>query len=168
MSAPVGSQRLLARFDLLAVDPGQRAVIVDWKTARHRPDRRLLAARLQTRVYPFVLVEAGAGLFIGPVKPEQVTLVYWFAEAPGEPEVFPYSRELHEENRAYLGGLIGEVLGRRQEVWPLTDDARMCQFCVYRSLCDRGVKAGDYHDVDTEVDAFDFDIDLDSVEEVAF
>lgn len=168
LSAPVGSERLLARFDLLAMDPGRRAVIVDWKTARHRPDRRLLAARLQTRVYPFVLVEAGVGLFGGPLQPEQVTLVYWFAEAPREPEVFPYSHELHEENRGYLTGLIGEVLGRRREIWPLTEDTKMCQFCVYRSLCDRGVKAGDYHDVDTEVDSFDLDIDLDSVEEVAF
>lgn len=168
ISAPVGGERLLARFDLLAMDPGQRAVIADWKTARHRPDRRRLAARLQTRVYPFVLVEAGTSLFGGPIRPEQVTLVYWFAEAPGEPQLFPYSAGLHEENKAYLGGLIGEVLGRHQEVWPLTDDARKCQFCVYRSLCDRGVKAGDYRDVDTEVDTFDFDIDLDSVEEVAF
>ncbi|MBN1429595.1 MAG: PD-(D/E)XK nuclease family protein [Anaerolineae bacterium] len=168
LSTPVAGKRLLARFDLLAIEPGQRVVIVDWKTTHRRPDRRLLAARLQTRVYPFVLVEAGAGVFGGPVRPEQINLIYWFAEAPGELEVFPYSQELHEENRAYLGGLIDEVVSRREEVWPLTEDTHMCMFCVYRSLCDRGVKAGDYRDVDTEVDIFDFNIDLDSIEEIAF
>lgn len=168
MSAPIDSERVLARFDLLALTPGQRAVIVDWNTARRRPDRRLLAARLQTRVYPYVLVEAGASVFGGPLTPEQVTLLYWFAEAPGEPEVFPYSRALHEENREYLSGLVHEVLGRRQEIWTLTEDTRQCEFCVYRSLCERGVKAGDYREVDTEVDTFDFDIDLDNVEEIAF
>jgi hypothetical protein len=168
MSAPVGSERLLARFDLLAIEPGTRVVIVDWKTIHRRPDRRLLAARLQTRVYPFVLVEAGAELFGGPIRPEQVELIYWFAEAPGDLQIFFYSAELHEENRAYLSGLIAEVTSHHEEVWPLTDNTNTCQFCVYRSLCDRGVQAGDYREVDSEVDDFDFDIDLDSVEEVAF
>jgi hypothetical protein len=39
---------------------------------------------------------------------------------------------------------------------------------VYRSLCDRGVKAGDYREVDFEVDDSGFEIDLDGVEEIAF
>jgi hypothetical protein len=124
--------------------------------------------RLQTRVYPFVLVEAGADVFGEPIATEQVSLIYWFAEMPGEPETFAYNAELHEENRAYLAGLIDEILARREEVWPLTSDTQMCRFCVYRSLCDRGIKAGDYRDADTEIDEFDFDIDLDNVEEVAF
>ena len=33
LSAPVGSHRLLAKYDLVAIEPGSRAVIVDWKTS---------------------------------------------------------------------------------------------------------------------------------------
>jgi len=29
--------------------------------------------------------------------------------------------------------------------FPLTDDAMRCRFCPYRSLCGRGVGAGDMH-----------------------
>jgi hypothetical protein len=168
LSTPLGDQRLLARFDLLAIDPGQRAVIVDWKTTRHKPKRATLAARLQTRVYPFVLAEAGAELFGGPIRPEQISLIYWFAEAPAEPEVFEYSAAAHADNQAYLGGLIAEIVGRHSETWPLTNEVKRCEFCVYRSLCNRGSKAGDFHEVDTEVDDSDFNIDLDGVEEIAF
>ncbi len=168
LSAPVGDQRLLARFDLLAIDPGQRAVIVDWKTTHRRPKRETLAARLQTRIYPFVLAEAGDQLFGGPLNPEQVSFIYWFAENPAEPETFTYNAALHEENRKYLAVLVAEVLGRSEEVWPLTGDVKQCQFCVYRSLCNRGVTAGDFRDIDFEQDDTDFNIDLDSIEEIAF
>jgi hypothetical protein len=168
LSTPVGDQRLLARFDLLAITPGERAVIVDWKTTRHKPKRATLAARLQTRVYPFVLAEAGAELFGGPLKPEQISVVYWFAEAPTEPEVFEYSAAAHEDARAYLSGLIGEVIKRREEIWPLTEDVKRCEYCVYRSLCNRGTAAGDFREVDFEADDSDFAIDLDGIEEIAF
>jgi len=167
LSTPIGDQRFLARFDLLALDPGQRAVIVDWKTTHHRPKRETLAARLQSRLYPYVLVEAGSQLFGGPISPEQVSLIYWFAESPSEPEVFTYNAALHQENRAYLSGLVADVMAHKTELWPLTDDTKLCQFCVYRSLCDRGEVAGDFRDVDFERDD-DFNIDLDSVEEIAF
>src|SRR5687767_9541153 len=48
LSAPLGKERILARFDLLCMDPGERVVIVDWKTSRFRPDRQKLAQRLQS------------------------------------------------------------------------------------------------------------------------
>ena len=46
LSAPVAAggagesrmpARLIAKYDLIAIEPGRRAVIVDWKTSRHRP-----------------------------------------------------------------------------------------------------------------------------------
>jgi CRISPR/Cas system-associated exonuclease Cas4 (RecB family) len=167
LSTPLGDQRLLARFDLLAIEPGQRAVIVDWKTTRHRPKRETLAARLQTRLYPFVLAEAGAALFGGPITPDQISLIYWFAEEPGKPEEFIYNAAAHEANREYLSDLIAQVLKHKEEIWPLTDDLKQCDYCVYRSLCNRGVTAGDFREIDFERDD-DFNVDLDGVEEIAF
>lgn len=168
LSAPVRRRRLLARFDLLAVDPGERAVIVDWKTTRKRPSRELLGSRLQSRVYPFVLVEAGQHLFGGPLSPQQVSLVYWFAEDPAHLEVFPYDSGLHEQNRDYLTALFDEIDTQDDKTWPLTPDERHCLYCVYRSLCDRGEKAGPLDE--SEIDGGDaaFDFDLDTIDEIAF
>jgi hypothetical protein len=170
LSTPVGDQRLLAKFDLLAIDPGERMVIVDWKTSQKRPDRQRLARRLQTRVYPFVAVEAGKQLFGGTVEPEQISLIYWFAEAPLKPEIFTYTFDQHEENRTYLSDLIQEVLNRGDAEWPLTGNRQFCHYCIYRSLCDRGVQAGRMGEIDIENDvvSFDFEFDLDQIDEIAF
>ena len=75
--------RIAAKYDLLALDPGRRAVIVDWKTERKRSTHSQLAARIQTRVYRYVLIEAGASLNGGqPVLPEQVSLITGSPSSP--------------------------------------------------------------------------------------
>ncbi len=172
LSTPMLDQRLLARFDVLAIDPGERAVIVDWKTTRYRPDRRTLAARLQSRIYPFVLAEAGAFLFGGSLAPEQISLIYWFANEPGRPEVFAYDQAQHEHTRTYLEGLIAEILGFDQETWPLTDDHDLCSYCVYRSLCDRGTEAGTIRETAADPGEFEpggaVDFSLDDLDEISF
>lgn len=170
LSTPLGDQRLLAKFDLLAIDPGERMVIVDWKTSQKRPDRQRLARRLQTRVYPFVAVEAGQQLFGGAIEPDQISLIYWFAETPLKPEIFSYTTGQHQENLTYLSDLIQEVLGRDDEIWPLTGNQQFCHYCIYRSLCDRGVQAGRIGEIDVDDDdvSFDFEFDLDQIDEIAF
>ncbi len=110
LSAPLGAYRLLAKLDLLAVTPQGRALILDWKTARKRPRRQWLADRLQTRVYPFVLVQAGATLNGGtPFLPEQVEMVYWFADFPDQPERFPYSASAYQADQDYLAEMVATV-----------------------------------------------------------
>jgi hypothetical protein len=168
LSTVIGGQRLMARFDMLAIDPGHRIVIVDWKTTRHRPKRATLSSRMQTRIYPFVLAETGEKLFGGPLKPEQVSLVYWFAETPTEPEVFNYSSSEHQSTHDMVAGLVGEIINRKQVMWPLTDDLNACRFCSYRSLCNRDVEPGDFRDADVEIDIDEFTIDLDTIDEIAF
>lgn len=169
LSTPVGDQRLLARFDLLAIDPGTRMVIIDWKTTRRRPTRETLLTRRQTMVYLYVLAEAGDRLFGGPVRPDQISLVYWFTVAPTNPEVFTYSEEMHEQFKKRLHAEIKEIT-KRDGVpdWELTPNRHQCEFCVYRSLCDRGVYAGALDESTLEFGEGVFDFDLDSVEEVAF
>lgn len=138
----LAGRRLVAVFDLLAMERGRRAVIMDWKTGR-RPERDVMVQRLQTMVYPFVLVEAGAHLFGEPIDPARVTMNYWFANYPDQPHVFHYDEEQHERIRGYLGSLVREVLEADVGlVWPLTVEESRCRFCEYRSLCDRGVVSG--------------------------
>ncbi len=143
LSAPLGGYRLVAQYDLIALDPGGRAVIVDWKASRRRPGRAWLAGRLQTRVYPYLLVRAGREFNGGrEFAPEQVEMVYWFTEFPVAPERFVYHTAQYQEDGSYLGELIREIAGRRESVFPLTTEERHCRLCHYRSFCRRGIRAG--------------------------
>jgi len=172
LSAPVGGHRLVAKYDLIAVDAGQRAVIVDWKTSRRQPKRRHLAQRLQTRVYPYLLVQAGAHLNdVQPFRPEQVEMVYWFANFPAAPERFAYDAAQYEADEVYLASLIAEIEGLGEEGFPLTTDGRRCEYCPYRSLCRRGVRAGALDGAEDDMvqeDLLHLDIDFEQIAEIEF
>ena len=180
LSTPVSGYRLMAQFDailnkehappdesVISVPQSQppSLLIIDWKTYAHLPLRAWLAGRLQTRVYPFVLVEAGMSLFDrfpardkgSVVNPGQVEMRYWLAEYPQLPEVFVYNTGAYQADLAYLSALVTEIteharrtspaLGSARtfasdEIWSLTSDVHQCRFCNYRSLCGRGDTAG--------------------------
>ena len=172
--------RLAAKYDLLAGAADGRTVIVDWKTARRRADPATLRQRLQTIVYPYVLVEASAGLPWGPVRPEQVEMLYWFTATPGQPISFRYDAAQHEANGHRLHQLLAELLATRGEAdFPKVADTEanrrhLCAYCVYRSRCNRGEAAGDLDALDDPETFFAVDVEkalefsLDDVEELAF
>jgi hypothetical protein len=152
--APGARYRLAAKFDLIAADgagsdgQGGRVVIVDWKTSRTRTDPGVLRRRLQSLVYPYVLVEASRSLPWGPVRPEQVEMRYWFAAAPEHPVVFAYDAAQHAANGERLRTVVSAILaGRGPEDFPRVPDTpefrrRFCDYCIYRSRCNRGQAAG--------------------------
>lgn len=153
LSAPLGGYRLLAKYDLIAIDPGRRAEIVDWKTSTHRPARAMLAARLQTRVYRYVLAEAGAPLNGGQsLPPGQIAMRYWFANFPDQPERLPYNATQHAADRKYLTDLAAELATAGADDFPLTGDVKRCRFCPYRSLCSRGAEAGQMGEAEAEAE----------------
>jgi hypothetical protein len=172
LSAPFSGFRLLAKYDVLAVEPGRRAAILDWKTSLHRPARYTLQERMQTRLYPFLLVEAGARLNGGqPVTPEQVQMTYWFPEEPEKPEIFAYSTGQYLEDRNYLEGLVAEIREHPKDSFLLTPNEKLCKYCVYRSLCKRGKSAGDYQAWEEEAFASPdqpLDLDFEQVGEIEF
>ncbi len=144
LSAPLGDHRLIAKYDLIAVDPGRRSVIVDWKTSEKRPKAAWLAARFQTRVYRYLLVRAGPHLNGGAaLRPEQITMIYWFANFPEDPERLPYDAIQYAADEARLSSLIAEIASLGDDGFPLTGDLKRCLFCPYRSLCNRGTEAGE-------------------------
>ena len=171
LSAPLAGRRLVAKYDLLAI--GESAVIVDWKTAHNRPKRERLQRRLQTVVYPYLLAKAGAHLNSGSlIAPDAITMIYWFAEYPQQPEIFTYSTAQFEADGAYLEALAADILRRGDNDFPLTDNLDLCRFCAYRSLNDRGAKAGNllaaHEDNEGNNDNFDIDLDLDQIAEIEF
>jgi CRISPR/Cas system-associated exonuclease Cas4 (RecB family) len=142
-SAVVHGQRMVATFDLLAYEPGGSAVIVDWKTSRRKPPRTWLDRRMQTLIYPLLLVESSPRLLGYALKPEQVRLIYWFTSAPTEVELFQYTTARHQDDQRALAALLDRLLAMDSDsVWPLTPNAALCRLCQYRSLCDRGREAG--------------------------
>ncbi len=186
LSAPLeveaGRYRLAARYDLIAVGgegADRRAVVLDWKTNKRVTRRSTLQQRMQTLVYPYVLVEASAGLPWGPLAPEQVEMRYWFTAAPAEAVSFGYNSELHTANRARFEQLLNGILGgERESDFPKVADTeenrrRFCGYCIYRSRCDRGVEAGELEEYDEEAFS-DEDLEraleftLEEVQELAF
>jgi len=170
LSAPLGDYRLAATYDLIAIEEGSRALIVDWKTAHRRPVREWLAARLQTRVYPYLLVLAGHSLNgDAPLLPEQVEMMYWFADFPAQPEWFAYDAAQYDVDAAYLGALVAEIEGLGDGDFLLAEDERRCRYCVYRSLCNRGIGAGPLDEAEGEGElTADFDLDFEQIAEVEY
>ena len=182
----IGASTMVATCDLIVIggenDAGtregaaenpapRRARIFDWKTWRRRHTRAWLAERLQTRIYPLLLLQAGASLAgEKPLTPDEIEMVYWYADFPDNPEVFSYSEAQFREDEAYLGGLIDEILGRDAGAFELTTDEKKCAFCVYRSFCDRGGEAGqlDDGDLESEEETPSQLADLDDYEAIAF
>jgi len=172
LTATAGEHRLVAKYDLLVIQPGERALIFDWKTSQKRTKSLTLKLRLQTRVYRYLLVRAGAYLNGGqPLRPAQVEMVYWFSEFPESPERLPYSTAHYEDDAQYLAGLIEQIKGMGDADFVLTDDERRCQYCLYRSYCERGVQAGQMDALEDEADLDAsplLDFDFEQIAEIAF
>jgi hypothetical protein len=191
LSTVLAGHRLMAQYDAIffraqpsSSEAGMRGrelqsqpslLIVDWKTYRRRPSRSWLAKRLQTRVYPLVLVQAGSPLFYDfsstgeatMVTPENVEMRYWLAEYPQDPESFPYNTHAYQSDLDYLTALIAEITQRIEpgesripltsvsdldEVWPLTSDY-----------------SEDYEgDPSIAESELDFDLDWGQVQEIAY
>ncbi len=166
--ARFGGKLLVAKYDLVARKADGGFLIIDWKTGKPPKRKAYLTERMQSLVYPLVLAQAGDWLNGNqPIAPEQITMVYWFAEG-GQTVEIPLNRErfIAMEQRLLL--LLSEVEGRTE--FSMTTTERHCGFCVYRSLCGRGETAGaleDMEDGETEMPG-EITVDLDSLEEIAF
>jgi CRISPR/Cas system-associated exonuclease Cas4 (RecB family) len=167
LSAPLGKHRLLAKYDLIVVKDG-KATIYDWKTYRKRPRNEWLSARMQTRVYRLLLVKAGMHLNNGqPFAPEQIEMIYWFADFPNEPARFEYTAAQCQRDWDLLLKLSDEIDSASD--YPQTDDRQKCLYCTYRSYCERGVRAGDWAEAETESQAEElFDVNFEQIGEIAF
>lgn len=173
LAAQIAGKWLIAKYDLIAVEPGKCAVIVDWKTSR-RPQRARLAQSMQTIVYRYILPVAGAHLNnSAPLRPEQIEMRYWFAEAPDQPEKLFYDSAQHQLDGDTLSALIQSIVESKPDDFLRTDDIAHCRFCVYRSLCARGVSAGDFaahiaSDMNEREGEWDTAINFDQIAEIEF
>lgn len=168
----VAGYPLVAKYDLIAYESEGPVIIVDWKTNRNRLSRTYLARRLQTVVYPFVLVEAGQALLGRPIDADQVEMRYWFAEFPQDPERFVYSRTGFEQDRRALEALVAAIVEAAEGGgFPKTEVERRCAYCEYRSLCERGDRGGGLSGLEIDFEMLEAGpgrLDWEEVEEVPF
>ena len=168
LSAPLGEHRLVAKYDLIAIKPDEKAIIYDWKTYRKRPRDEHLATRWQTRLYSALLGMAGSHLNGGkPILPEQIEMIYWFANYPDNPANFAYSASKSERDWDVIKKNVSEISSTTK--FEMSEDEHPCRFCAYRSYCDRGAKAGDWDEFDGEEETEEsFEIDFEQIGEIAF
>lgn len=153
LSVPLLSHRLVAQFDRIVASADGRLYIGDWKTGQRVPDAMDLADSWQTWVYRYVAVEAGSMLNGGgQIRPEDVVLVYWHANAPNALGPIPYSAQQHAQARSKIEQMAAAISGlpRQEEAFPMTDDRRECGRCRYASLCQRAEGKGSVIEVEDE------------------
>ena len=167
LSTMLAGHRLTAKFDLVVKlpDTPTRFLIIDWKT--NQIDANKLRQRMQSRVYPYVLVCAGASLHDEqPLDPAEVTMCYWFASQPDRPLYLSYSQTQFEQDQRDLSALIEEITTVAE--FPLTEESRACQYCVYRSYCDRGKMAGPLDEMEEDLELEELLLDLEQIAEIAY
>jgi len=196
---PFAGFRLAAKYDLLVNLAPQKVLILDWKTGRKRQQRDHLASRVQTRLYPFLLSQAAsrlngstrrsdasaqlntdrarrsdasAHLNTGStLPPERIEMAYWYAAFPSQPEHFVYDADQMESDRSELAAWISEIDGLDGDQFPLTTQLQRCKYCVYRSLCERGIAAGNISEADADDETgfeLEPELDFDQIGEIQF
>jgi hypothetical protein len=170
----IGSFPVLAKLDAIRLEDDQ-CLIYDWKTGFYQPKAQSLEKKIQTRLYMFMLAANGASIHQNkPMQPDEISMTYWYPEFPSQEIRLSYSQAQHLENEQILTTLMQEIVDKEPGKFALTQDAKTCQFCIYRSLCGRGTSAGEFSrqkDVEDDLDSREIflqDLDWDQVQEIAF
>ena len=69
-------------------------------------------------------------------------MIYWFADFPQDPAHFPYSAAQYQRDWEFLNQRVKTIAATPAGQFPLTADEKACDYCTYRSYCNRGVRAG--------------------------
>jgi hypothetical protein len=163
-SIPLADHRLVAKYDLLIRQTDGAYTIYDWKTSSRPPSQAILMNRLQSIVYPFVLQTWWSSRADQSATPANLEMIYWFPTQPAEPVQFTYSAAQLDNDRDYLQGIVNEITSSSEEWFEKTAEVKKCAFCRYRSLCDRGISAGNLSNADVSEDAENvFDLDFDAL-----
>lgn len=164
--------RVIAKLDLVAIKPDGRWIIYDWKTSKVRYKRKVLGENFQTKVYPFILSSAGKHLYPSKrIESDQLKMIYWFAEYPGNMELFEFDKYKLTQAKEEIGNTIEKIAGMNPEEFLKTDQEVKCKFCVYRALCERGDLPGEDEEANELIfseESAEFEWDLDKIAEIEF
>ena len=171
---PLGAYQAVAVYDLLALTPDQRLVILDWKTAKNKPKLSKVSERMQTVLYPYAALESASN-FLPEVTltAQSIQMTYVYVRHTADNTItFSNNDNQHTSNQMMLVRKVNEIAGLKLSPFPKTNDEDLCKFCVYRSLCERGQNAGSLAELEAEpeldLDALLGGLDFDAQDEIAF
>ena len=165
LGSRIGKHRIIAKYDLVAIKAETTITIYDWKTYLKRPKRIWMTDRYQTKVYPSLLHRSKEKFLVsGNTESENIEMIYWYAEFPDKPDKFTHQESQAIQTWEALEQLIHEIDARQS--FPMTENEKLCSFCVYRSYCERGTSAGEMDDIDI-IPIID-EIDLEQIQEIEF
>ena len=122
---------------LLAVGADDVLTIIDWKTGRP-PAGDQLREGWQTVVYQYVLTVAGAPYLGGAMPaPDAIQMIYWYAEYPASPAIFPYGADQHREAERRLAATITQIAALSPAQFDPCEEEATCHFCAFQSYCKR-------------------------------
>lgn len=166
-SIPIGSYRLVAKYDLLVVQDDGSATLFDWKTSHHAPRRTTMQQRMQTRVYPYLLAKlASSNSIFSGLNVDQIKMIYWYPDPMIQPIEFIYSSQQFQMDEEFLNQLVAEIASLPEEAFTKTlDIEHKCKFCRFRTFCETGVEPGTLNEADPDTDASDnlFDLDFEDL-----
>ena len=165
LSTTMVGHRLVAKYDLLVLHGSGKITIFDWKTSSNQPARINLIKRIQSKVYPAVIMsQKNTASPFRLDNPADLEMIYWYPAFPETPVKFQYSQSQYDDDDHLIEGMIEQILAMPDEDFHKTPDERKCSFCRYRSLCERGIIAGVNSDEESEFSSDDaFDINFDAL-----
>lgn len=127
----------LGKFDALGIRE-DRLTIFDWKTGTRPPEKQVYLKTPQTRLYRFLAKMCaprliGSGLHGLPA--ENIEMVYWFPEYPGQEIRLPYSEQAFQEDLTWLKTKAREMGSADENAYPQTALSKSCTFCEYHAFC---------------------------------
>ena len=130
-----GSHLLTAQIDLLQIKTDQHIIIYDWKTSRKLPSVETIKSQFQSQVYPVVIA------FRLPLnKYLPISMVYWEANYPDQPIKLSFRESDLQQAKTALVQQMDEICSLQADEFYRTAEIRRCDWCEYRSYCDRGTR----------------------------
>ncbi|MAT41029.1 MAG: hypothetical protein CL609_01720 [Anaerolineaceae bacterium] len=162
ISAQIGNSRFYGVIDLITTDQDGNITIYDWKTNKKKPSRNTLNQKIQTKLYRLMTALNYARFFKEiNFSPNKIRMEYWFVNDPTSTMVFPYDETLFLSDQSFFNQLIETIQNTGENFFVKTEDQNRCKFCNYRSLCARGIQAGEissFDELPENEDLLDFDL----------
>ena len=161
----LGNHKITGKYDLIAIH-NEKIRIFDWKTYQKKPSESRMGLRYQTKVYCSLIVKTAPTLIKKHTfDPDKLEMVYWLANFPAQPIRLTYSETQYERDLQHLEKVITRIA--KQDEFNASEEEKKCQYCSYRSYCDRGGIAGIWND-DIEISLDMPELSLEEIEEVEF
>ena len=168
---PFQGYHLIAIFDVLCLTKDKKMMIIDWKTTTIPPKKEYFKEKIQTVLYPLLAYECRKSIYpLLEITAEDITMKYWFPVFPQNSIDFSSLADHLENDRVYIADMIKEIENTDEGNFFKTDNMKLCKFCQYRSLCERGISAGilDVKDASLDIEQMTGEISFESSEEITY